>query len=82
MVVILLVVVVIKCIPKNKLPYCLGGTRGRETFVCIAKYAQWCKLNGIPPILTKEQLSNMTKEEAVKETCNKLGIKEKDLKPF
>ena len=80
---LLLLVTVIRCIPKHKLPYCLGGTCERECFVCFTKYKQWCARNGInQPPLTQEALSNMTPMEAVKATCDKLNRPIDSLLPF
>jgi hypothetical protein len=80
MIVILLIVVIIKCIPKHKLPYCLGGTRGQEKFVCFKEYAKWCNLNGIPQVLNQRELSDRDKEWAIAETCKRLNIDSKLLK--
>jgi hypothetical protein len=82
MTVILLVVVVIKCIPKYKLPYCLGGTREQEQFVCIKEYRKWCDSNGIPHILNQSDLMNKNKSQAMEETCKRLNINRSLLKPF
>ena len=82
MTVILLVVVVIKCIPKNKLPYCLGGTREQEQFVCINDYKKWCNRNGIPQVLKQSDLMDKTKTQAVQETCRILNIDAAQVKPF
>ena len=82
MTIILLVVVVIKCIPPHKLPYCLGGTRECEKFVCFKEYAKWCKTNNIPQVLSQKELSDKDKSWAVDETCKRLNIDKRSLKPF
>lgn len=82
MTIILFVVIVIKCIPKYKLPYCLGGTREQESFVCIKDYAKWCAINNIPQVLTSKELRDKNKAWAVDETSRRLNIDKQLLKPF
>lgn len=82
MTVILLIVVVIKCIPKHKLPYCLGGTREQESFICINEYIKWCKANGIPQVIKPDEMKKKNKAWVVEETCNRLNIDKSLLTPF
>ena len=60
MIVVLLVVVVIKSIPKYKLPYCLGGTKDTEQFVCFAKYHDWCRSHNLLEVYDQNRLANKT----------------------
>lgn len=82
MTIILLIVVVIKCIPKYKLPYCLGGTREQESFVCVKEYNRWCNANGIPRVINPDELVKMNKSLVLEETCKRLNINKSSLKPF
>lgn len=82
MTIILLIVVVIKCIPKYKLPYCLGGTREQESLVCIKDYVKWCKANGIPQVVKPDELANKDKSWVLNETCNRLQIDKSLLTAF
>ena len=82
MTIILLIVVVIKCIPKYKLPYCLGGTREQESFVCIKEYAKWCNANGIPQVVRPDELAKNNKAWVDNETSNRLKIDKSLLTPF
>jgi hypothetical protein len=67
MTVVFLVVVVIKSIPKCKLPYCLGGTKGiEETFVCYDRYKHWCDTHRLVPAYNQQTLSNMTSKDVKK----------------
>jgi hypothetical protein len=82
MTIILLIVIVIKCIPKHKLPYCLGGTREQESFVCVKDYIKWCKTNGIPQVVKSDELAKKDKSWVLNETCNRLKIDKSLLTPF
>lgn len=84
MLIVLIVVTSIKCIPKNKLPYCLGGTKEAEKFTCPAKYIEWCNSNDLDPILSQNELYDMSKKEACDKTIQhaiRRGDKPKGYKP-
>ena len=68
MILVLVVVMAIKCIPKNKLPYCLGGTKEAEKFTCPLKYIEWCNANGLDAVIPQELVADMEKERACKDT--------------
>lgn len=65
MTVVLLVVTVIKCIPKYNLPYCLGGTKNTEQFVCFAKYHDWCRSHNLVEIYDQNRLANKTFKDKI-----------------
>jgi hypothetical protein len=68
--VIFLVVVVIKSIPKYKLPYCLGGTKDREHFICFDQYNAWCQKHHLKPKFDQLTLANFNASDA-KNIANK-----------
>ena len=68
--VIFLVVVVIKSIPKYKLPYCLGGTKGCEPFICSRRYDDWCRSHNLHPVFDQQKLA-MFKRSDAKEVANR-----------
>ena len=65
MIVVLLIVTVIKSIPKYKLPYCLGGTKNTESFVCFAKYHDWCAAHNLIEIYDQNRLANKTAKDKI-----------------
>ncbi len=84
MLLVLVVVTAIKCIPKNKLPYCLGGTKEAEKFTCPLKYIEWCNANGLEAVIPQDLVVNMEKEKVCKDTIEeniKSGIKRKGYTP-
>ena len=62
---VLLVVTIIKSIPKYKLPYCLGGTKNMERFICFAKYHKWCKTHNLVEIYDQNYLANKTHKDKI-----------------
>lgn len=65
MTLVLLVVTVIKCIPKYKLPYCLGGTKNTENFVCFNKYHEWCRSNNLVELYDQNYLADKTDKDKI-----------------
>lgn len=81
MFVIFVIILAIKCIPKDKLPYCLGGSR--ETFVCPARYKKWCAKYGMTPLSNDSAaIAKMDLDEALRKTCELNGKDQSLTKTF
>lgn len=74
MVFIVVLISVIKCIPKCKLPYCLGGTKEVEKFTCPLEYENWCRKYGLPSTIPSNTVADMKKSDIIKKTLKMNGI--------
>ena len=74
MLIVFLIVCVVKCIPKSKLPYCLGGDLPGERFVCPLRYEDWCNDNGFVVRIPSHQLVKMKNKDAMEITARNNGL--------